>query len=92
MEEVMLGKYAIAPLMTVLLAVIYKVVNVEVGPRIKPLIAIALGVGLAVIAIPYNGLEWTVINIVDHLIYGLMLGASAVGLYELQKSVKKPPA
>jgi hypothetical protein len=88
MEEVTFGQYAVPVVLTVVLGLVYKFVNIP--DRWKSLIAIGFGIGLGLLAIPYKTLPWSVVNIVDHTIYGLMVGASAVGLYELQRSVKNP--
>ena len=88
MEEVTFGQYAVPVVLTVILGIVYKFASVP--DRWKSLIAVLLGIGLGILAIPYKMLPWTVVNIVDHTIYGLMVGASAVGLYELQRTVIKP--
>lgn len=88
MEEVTFGQYAVPVVLTVILGMVYKFVKVP--DRFKSLIAVAVGIGLGLLAIPYNSLPWTVVHIVDHAIYGLMVGASAVGLYELQRTVVNP--
>lgn len=89
MEEVTFGKYAVPIILTVLLGLVYKF-QPRIQDRWKSLIAVGFGIGLGLLAIPYKGFPWTVVNIVDHTIYGFMVGASAIGLYELQRSVKNP--
>lgn len=88
MQEVTFGQYAVPVILTVVLGLVYKVVVVP--DKYKAVLAVALGIILGMVAIPYNTLAWTVVNIVDHIIYGLMMGASAVGLYELQRTVTNP--
>ena len=90
MGEVSLGQYALAPLLTVILALIYKFVPVEFPDRFKALIAIGFAIGLSIAAAFYKGLDITFIVVVDYALHGLMLGASAVGIYELQRTVTKP--
>ncbi len=90
MEEVQFGQYAVPVILTVALGIIYRLVGSNIPDRFKAVIAVVCGIGLGILAIPYNGLPWNVVNIVDHVIYGLMVGASAVGLYELQRTVTKP--
>lgn len=87
-EVISFGPYAVPVILTVILGVAYKVINF--GDRFKALIAVVIGVALGLLSIPYKGIDWSVVNIVDHAIYGLMIGASATGLYELQRTVTKP--
>jgi len=86
--EVEFGQYGVPVILTVILAIVYKFVTF--GDKYKALISVIVGIGLGIVAIPYKGLDWTVVSIVDHAIYGLMIGASAVGLYELSRTVTKP--
>ena len=86
--EVEFGQYGVPVILTVILAIVYKFINF--GDKYKALIAVLVGIALGIVAIPYKGLDWTVVAIVDHAIYGLMIGASAVGLYELSRTVKNP--
>jgi len=89
MEEVKLGQYAIPVLLMVILGFIYKVVP-EIPDRWKPLISAGLGVCLGLAAVLYAGKEWTFVNVVDYVLYGFMGGASAVGLYEVNRAIRKP--
>jgi len=88
--EIEFGPYAVPVILTVILGIIYKFVSF--GDKYKALIAVVIGIGLGILAIPYKGMPWTVVSIVDHMIYGLMTGASAVGLWELSRTVTKPRA
>lgn len=88
MMEVEFGAYAVPVILTVILGIIYKFITF--GDKYKALFAVLIGIGLGILAIPYKELDWTVVSLVDHMIYGLMTGASAVGLYELQRTVTKP--
>lgn len=88
--EIQFAQYSVPVILTVVLGLIYKTVGSGLTDRYKPLIAVLFGVALGLLAIAYKGLTWDVAIIVDHAIYGLMVGASAVGLYELQRTVKKP--
>jgi len=87
--EVSFGQYAVPVILTVVLAIVYKLVP-NVPDKFKAVIAVVVGIVLGILAIPYNSLPWSAVNIIDHAIYGLMIGASAVGLYELQRTVTKP--
>lgn len=90
MENVMLGQYAVAPLLAVVLALLYKFVPVEFPDRYKALIAVGFGIGLSLLSVLYQGIAYTAPIIIDYALHGLMLGASAVGIYELQRTVTKP--
>ncbi len=81
--EISFGTHSLPVILVLLLTLI------PVGKKHKPYLAIILGIGLGILYIPYSELQWTVVNIVDHAIHGLMLGASATGLYEIQKQLKK---
>lgn len=89
MEEVTFGQYAVPVILTVVLGIVYRLVG-TIPDKYKAVIAVGCGILLGLLAVPYNGLPWTVVNIVDHVIYGLMVGASAIGLWELQRTVTKP--
>ena len=90
MEEIKLGQYALPLLLTIILALIYKFVPIEFSDRYKALIAVFVGVGLSLLTVWYKGLGFDIVNVVDYGLYGLMVGASAVGIYELQRTVTKP--
>ena len=80
MEEVTFGQYGLPVVLTIIMGVSYKVVNI--GDKYKALITIALGTGLGILGLAYAGKAWNVANVVDYALYGFMTGAGAVGLYE----------
>ena len=88
MDDITFGGYAVPLILTVILAIVYKFVTF--GDRYKALLAVGVGIGLGILAIPYKGLDWTVVYVVDYALYGFMTGAAAVGIYELQRTVTKP--
>ena len=88
MQEVTFGQYAVPVILTVVLGLIYRVIVIP--DKWKALLAVVLGVFLGLGAIPYQGLPFTIVNLIDFGIYGLMIGASAVGLYELQRVATNP--
>lgn len=83
------GQITMSGLLTILLALAYTFIPVDFSARWKVAIAVTIGMGLGVLAIPYNSLAWEVKIIVDHLIEGLIVGATAVGLHQIQKVVRK---
>ena len=90
MEEIKYGGVAISVILTVLLAAIYKMTGDKVPDRFRAGIAIVIGIGLGLINIPYRGLECTFPCVIDNVISGFMVGATSVGLYELQRTVTRP--
>lgn len=89
MQDVQLGQYGIPVLLTIILMMIYNYTGDKIPKRVRPLIAMGLGIILSLISIGYNQMGYTFVNIVDYTLYGLMMGASVVGLYEGQKVIRK---
>jgi len=88
--EINFGEYSIPVILTVILAIIYKCVGTNLSDRWKALIAVTIGIGLGLLSISYTGKSWDVVNVVNGVFGGMMVGASAVGLYELQRTVTNP--
>lgn len=86
--EVSFGGYALPVVLTVLLSFVYRVITVN--DRWKAPLAIVCGIALGLVGLAYQGLPWTVVNIVDFVLYGFMTGAGAVGIYELQRAATRP--
>lgn len=89
-QAVNLGQYSIPVILVTVLALIYKMAGEKIKDRWKPAIAVALGIGLGIVNIFYNGLGLSWVTVVDNVIYGIMVGCSAVGLYEVQRTVTNP--
>ncbi len=81
--EFELGKVGASILITIMLKLVYG--TWAIADRAKPWIAIGLGVALAIVSIFYTADAMTFRNVVDHLVQGFMVGATAVGLNELMK-------
>ena len=93
MEDIQFGSMAASAILMGILALIYKVCTKEDGTelipnRFKPLLAVGLGIVLGIIGMYYNELAANFKNIVNHVLVGLNIGLSAVGLWELYKSKK----
>ena len=84
--DISFGQYSVPVIITVLLAIVFKTTTVADGA--KPFIAIGLGIAFAVMGIFYAGLQPTFPVVVDHVLYGLMTGAAAVGLWEGFSKIK----
>lgn len=96
MSEVNLGQYAVPVILTVVLGIIYKLLDKPDGTsylnnKFKPLIAIALGIIIGIVSMFYKGTPVTFQVWVDYILYGLMTGASAVGLWEGVRATVNPP-
>lgn len=89
MQDVQLGQYGIPVLITIFLMVVYNFAGERIPKRARPLISIGLGIVLSLLAIGYSELDYTFVNIIDYILYGVMMGASASGLYSGQKALRK---
>ena len=88
--DIQFGGITLSALLTAVLALIYRVTGDRIPDRFRALIAAVIGVGLGLMNIPYQGLACSFPCLVDNSIYGLMIGLSSVGLYEIQRTVTKP--
>jgi len=84
MEELKLGAYSLPLVVSLLLRWIYSIVNPNaISTRMKQIIPIVLGVGMSYLYMCYSGMAWSIVNIVDSTLYGIIsLGLSAIGFYE----------
>ena len=82
-EELTIGSIGISVVLSIILKLIYG--SFTIGNKIKPWIAVILGMGLGVLAMFYIGEPVIFKSIVDYIIRGFMTGATAVGLYEMAK-------
>jgi hypothetical protein len=87
--EVTFGGYALPVVLSVILSLVYKVVP-SIPDRWKAPIAVVCGIALGMVGVAYNGKPWTIVNVIDFGLYGLITGAGAVGLYELQRAAIRP--
>lgn len=78
--EITFGEFTLSSVVAVLLGVVF-----EAAPtfpsQYKKLIAICLGVVLAMLGIVVQGGAWTAANVVLHLVAGIMYGVAAIGTY-----------
>lgn len=88
MQEVNLGQYALPVVLSVVLALIFRIPSIS--DRYKPVIAVVTGALLGIVGLIYKEGPYTVPFFMDYLFYGLMSGAAAVGLYEFQRAKRKP--
>jgi uncharacterized membrane protein YadS len=87
--EISFGGYAMPVVLSIILGLAFKFTGV-IPDKWKALVSVSCGIGLGMLGIAYQGLEWSVVNVVDFGLYGLMTGAAAVGLYELQRTATRP--
>jgi len=90
MTEVNFGQYALPVVLTVVLALIYKIAT-TISDRAKPIIAVLCGIGLGVLGLFYNAVDPIFKNVVDYVLYGFMTGCTAVGLWEITRATVHPP-
>ena len=86
MDGLTIGAFGASVILSILLRLIYN--TVTVNNKIKPWIAIVLGVALGFLAMCYAGEETTVKIVIDYCLGGFMTGATAVGLYEISQKPK----
>jgi chromate transport protein ChrA len=89
-EEITLGQYALPLILMVVLGAIYKMAGGAISDRFKTPIALLVGIGLSMVALAYAQIGWSIRVVIDYGLYGLMTGAAAVGLYELNRAMRKP--
>ena len=87
--EISFGGYAMPVVLSLILGLIFRFTGV-IPDRWKALVAFGCGLALGMLAIAYQGLSYTVVNVVDFGLYGLMTGAASIGWYELQRTATKP--
>ena len=82
----LLGSMGITILLSIILRFVY--FHFDIENKRKPLIAVSIGLALAIVSLFYNlspDSSITFRMVIDYLERGFLEGASAVGLYELSK-------
>ena len=88
--ELSIGAYSLPVLLTIALALIY--MKVDVPSDWKPLVSIAVGVGLAILAAIYADIIWTAKIVIEYVLAGVFAGAAASGIYDVvHKNPQKVP-
>lgn len=90
MGDIQFGGIALSAILAAILALLYRATGDSIPDRFRALIAAVCGIGFGILAIPYNGLQWTTVVVVDNIIKGLMIGLSATGIYETQRTITNP--
>lgn len=88
-EQIKLGPYALPLLLVVTLGIIYNIFG-AIPDRWKSLITIGTAIGLSLLVLVYKGEPLVFRMIVDYVLYGLMTGAAAIGLYESKRALFNP--
>ena len=83
-QELALGSISISILLSILLRMIYGTFP-TIQNRFKPWIAVGLGVALAIVALITSSSELTSRLYVTYMVQGFMIGATAVGFYEVSQ-------
>ena len=84
-NQIMLGKYSLPFILSMILSLIYK--RKKVADDMKPAIAAACGIALGVAAMFYNEV-YASINfalVADYILAGGLGGMAATGIYEFSK-------
>jgi O-antigen/teichoic acid export membrane protein len=84
--EMAIGAFGVSVLLSVILRMLYN--TWEIPNKIKPWIAVVIGILLAVVVMFYNLTPQATVGFkawVDHILGGFMTGATAVGMYEMTK-------
>ena len=85
MQELSFGAYSLPLVVSLLLRWLYSLAG-ELNNRIKQVIPVVLGVGIAYVYMGYASIPWTVQSVVDNTLYGIInLGFAAIGFYEITK-------
>lgn len=88
--EMTIGQYAVPFVLSIIMGLIYKFVPV-ITDRYKALLTVIIGVVLAVISMYYAGPETVTFQMwANSLIGGILIGAGAIGIYEVQRTVTRP--
>ena len=82
-QELALGSIGISVILSILLRMVYN--TFDLPNKVKPWIAVFLGMALALVALGTTGAAVTFAIVVTYLVQGFMVGATAVGLYEMTK-------
>jgi len=87
--ELQFGGVGASLIITVILMVFYNFFP-DMKNKWKVLIAVLCGLGFGILKIPYDGVAWTVVNVVNNLFQGFLVGAGAIGLHQMQKIARRP--
>ena len=82
-QELALGSIGISVILSILLRMVYN--TFDLPNKAKPWIAVGLGMALALVALGTTGAAVTFAIVVTYCVQGFMVGATAVGLYEMTK-------
>jgi len=87
--EIQFGGVGASLIITIVLMIAYNFLP-EMQNKWKILIAVGFGLGFGLLKVPYDGLPWTVVNVVNNLLQGFLVGAGAIGLHQMQRVARKP--
>ena len=87
-SQIAFGDVQLSFIITIMLTFVYSYAP-DLKNQWKILIAVILGLGFGALKIPYDGLPWTIVNVVNNLLQGFMIGAGAVGLNQMSRNVGK---
>ena len=91
--EVMIGKYSVSFVLTILLAWFFSLISKDpdqISNRVKKTTAVCAGVALSLLAMFYkahtdSSVQIDIVPIVDYAISGFLIGAASIGINQLMK-------
>lgn len=89
MDEIAFGGVGASLVITIVLSIVYSWIP-GMENKLKITIAVFLGLCFGLLKIPYDVLPWTVTNIVNNLLQGFLVGASAIGLDQMRRNAVPP--
>lgn len=86
--DISIGQFSVVALLPIIMGLFYKFIPI-INDRFKALTTIAVAVILSIISMFYSPPEAITFKVwVDTILAGIFIGASAVGLYEGQKTFR----
>lgn len=88
LDDLQIGSIGVSVILSILLRMLYG--TWDVSNRVKPWIAVGLGMGLAaIVMLTTCTIDQCVFKVVvSYMVQGFMTGATATGLYEMTKTSK----
>ena len=85
MDDINIGQYSAAVLISIVLALVFRIIGEGVTDRQKILVTVATGFGFGFVVFLYQEALWTAKMIITYLANGFAAAAIASGLYTYVK-------
>lgn len=90
MEELQFGQFGLSVVLSVIVGLIFKAIGgEEVSDTLKTRVMIGVALGLGLLGVAYQGLAWSVVNVTNCLLDGIVAAAAASGLYSWMSKERK---